>query len=159
MTVIIDASNLVLGRMASETAKILLGKSDKVSAKEGEQVYIINAEKAIITGDPKKTTNRYLKRAHMKVLTNPRRGPFHPKQPEEIVKRAVRGMIKFKNTSGRNTYKRLRVYVGSPKKYADKAITFPDANADKTLSKRITVGELGRRLSTYGNTAHLLKSD
>jgi large subunit ribosomal protein L13 len=159
MVIVIDASNLVLGRLASETAKILLGKHEKVTAKTDEPVYIINADKAIITGDPKKTAQRYLQRSHIKVLTNPRRGPFHPKQPEDIVKRAVRGMIKFKSPSGRNTFKRLRVYVGTLKKYEGQAITFENSNANKTLSKRITVGELGRRLSTYGNKAHLLKSD
>lgn len=173
MVVVLDANNLVLGRLASETAKILLGKHTKISGldhegkpvtvevKPDDQVYIINAEKCVITGDPKTTTKRYLSRIHKKVLTNPRRGPFHARQPEEIVKRAVRGMIGWgKKPSGKTRYSKLRVFVAVPnRKIRDQAITFPHISADKTLSKRITVGELGRRLSTYGNKAHLLKDN
>jgi large subunit ribosomal protein L13 len=170
MVIVLDASNLVLGRLASETAQILLGKRDKITGTDSEgktttinvkpddMVYIINAEHCIITGDPKKTTQRYLERVHKKVLTNPRRGPFNPRQPEEIVKRAVRGMIGWKKPSGKRIYKKLRVYVGVPNEdIKNKAITFTHISADKTLSKRITVGELGRRLSTFGNKAHLIR--
>ena len=170
MVLVLDASNLVLGRLASETAKILLGKENKVTGKDSEgnlktvnvkpedTIFIINAEECIITGDPKVTTKRYLSRIHKKVLTNPRRGPFHARQPEEIVKRAVRGMIGWKKPSSHKVYSRLRVYVDSPnEKISKQAISFTHISADKTLSKRITVGELGRRLSTFGNKAHLLK--
>ena len=169
MVVVLDASNLVLGRLASEAAQILLnkrseitgvdadGKPKTVKVKPDEQVYIINADKCIILGDPSRTTERYLQRVHKKVLTNPRRGPFHPRQPEDIVKRAVRGMIGFNKPSGKTTYKKLKIFVG-PSKFKDEAVTFTHISADKTLSKRITVGELGRRLSTFGNKAHLLKT-
>lgn len=170
MVVVLDASNMVLGRLASETAQILLGKKEKITGtdpqgktttvqvKADDFVYIINAEHCIILGDPKKTTQRYLDRAHKKVLTNPRRGPFHPKQPEVIVKRAVRGMLGWKKPSAKHRYKKLRVYVGSPDQdFSKNAISFPHASADKTLSKRITVGELGRRISTFGNKSHLIK--
>lgn len=162
MVLVLDASNLILGRLASESSTLIKGKPVKATGTDaegkvitpvlatGDKLIIINADKAVITGDPGYTTKRYLQRAHKKVNTNPRRGPFMPRQPEEIVRRAIRGMIKFKTPSGKAAYRRLEVYVGSPKpEYEKQAIRFNHITADNLLCKRITVGELGRRLSTY----------
>ena len=164
MVLILDASNLILGRLASESSSLIRGKPVKATGVDaegkvvtpvlnaGDKLIIINADKAVITGDPLKTTKHYLQRAHKKVNTNPRRGPFFPRQPEDIVRRAVRGMIKYKTPSGKAAYRRLEVYAGVPKpEYKTKAIRFQHITADNLLCKRITVGELGRRLSTYTN--------
>ena len=162
MPIVLDANNLILGRLASETAKILLGKTSKVDGLDSngkpisiptsdkEKVFIINAEKAIITGHPTTTTKRYLQRMKIKTLTNPRRGPFHARQPEEIVKRAVRGMLPWKKATGKEAYRRLRIYVGTPEiANPDRAIRFSHITADKLNVRRITVGEVARRISTY----------
>lgn len=172
MVLVLDANNLVLGRLASESAKLIKGKGVKATGtksdgsvvtpelKSGEVLIIINAEKAVITGDPLKTTKRYLQRTFKKVNTNPRRGPFMPRQPEDIVRRAVRGMIKFKTPSGKAAYKRLQVYSGVPKaEYLTQAIRFSHITADEMLCKRITVGDLGRRLSTFGNRMDYVKEE
>lgn len=172
MVLVLDANNLVLGRLASESAKLIKGKPVKTTGttpdgkvvtpelKAGDTLIIINAEKAVITGDPLKTTKRYLQRIHMKVNTNPRRGPFMPRQPEEIVRRAVRGMIKFRTPSGRAAYKRIHVYSGVPKaEYKTQAIRFNHITADNMLCKRITVGDLGRRLSTFSNRMDYVKEE
>ena len=164
MVLVLDASNLILGRLASESSTLIKGKPVKATGKDpegkvvtpvlnaGDKLIIINADKAVITGDPLQTTKRYLQRAHVKVNTNPRRGPFFPRQPEDIVRRAIRGMIKFKTPSGKAAYRRLEVYSGVPKpEYKAQAIRFQHITADKMLCKRITVGELGRRISTYTN--------
>ncbi len=164
MVLVLDASNLILGRLASESSSLIKGKPIKATGtnsegkvvtpvlQAGEKLVIINADKAVITGDPLKTTKHYVQRAHKKVNTNPRRGPFMPRQPEDIVKRAIRGMIKFKTPSGKAAFRRLEVYVGVPKpEYKEQAIRFNHITADHLLCKRITVGELGRRLSTYTN--------
>ena len=162
MVLVLDASNLILGRLASESSTLIKGKPIKATGtnvegkvvtpvlKAGEKLIIINADKAVITGDPLKTTKHYVQRAHKKVNTNPRRGPFMPRQPEDIVRRAIRGMIKYKTPSGKAAYRRLEVYVGVPKpEFKEQAIRFNHITADHMLCKRITVGELGRRLSTY----------
>ena len=168
MVLVLDANNLVLGRLASETARLIKGKPTKFKGttsdgkvvtpvlQPGDIVVIVNAEKAIITGNPRTTTLRYLQRVHKKTNTNPRAGPFLPRQPEDIVRRAVRGMIKFQTPSGRAAYRRLHVVTGVPKpEYANQAIRFNHITADKLLCKRITVGDLGKRLSTYANRESL----
>ncbi len=161
MPIVLDANNLILGRLASEIAKILLGKTSEVTGINSEgktvslpteknnKVFVVNAEKAVITGNPKVTTQRYLQRMHIKTLTNPRRGPFHPRQPEAIVKRAVRGMLPWKKHTGKEAYHRLRIYVGTPEGISGEAIRLSQYSADNLTTQRITVGEVARRISTY----------
>jgi large subunit ribosomal protein L13 len=163
MTLVIDAENMVVGRIATETASILLkkkpyfmvkrnGQMIDIRPESNELVYIVNAEKAILSGNPKVVTQRYLHRVHIKTNTNPWLGPFHPRTPEKIIRRAVRGMLPRRRETGKSAYRRLRVYVGVPAFLAEeKRIVFEGASADKFLSKRITVGELARRIGTYTN--------
>ncbi|MBI4018027.1 MAG: 50S ribosomal protein L13 [Candidatus Aenigmarchaeota archaeon] len=98
--IVINAKNAVLGRMASEVARQL---------KNGEEVVIINAEQAIITGNKKQIVGKYLKRRR---IGSPQHGPFFPKKPDMIVRRTVRGMLEYKKPSGRAAFKRLRVHIG-----------------------------------------------
>lgn len=99
---IVDAENQVLGRLASNVAKKLL---------DGEEVLIINSEKAIITGDPKKITEKYRKKREM---GDPHHGPYFPKKPDAVLKRTVRGMLPVKKPKGRQALKRLKTYTGNP---------------------------------------------
>jgi large subunit ribosomal protein L13 len=162
MVLVLDASNLILGRLASESAKLIKGKPVTITGtnsegksvtaglKEGDRLVIVNADKAVITGNPLWTTKRYLQRMKIKVNTNPRRGPFFPRQPEDIVRRAIRGMVKNKTPSGRAAYKRVHVFAGMPtEEYKKQAIRIDQISADHMLCKRITVGELGKRISTF----------
>ncbi|OLS27734.1 MAG: 50S ribosomal protein L13 [Candidatus Heimdallarchaeota archaeon LC_3] len=161
MTLVIDATNMVLGRMATQTASILLEKKPSltVASKEGnidikptehKKVYIINADKAVISGNPLTTTKRYLERIHKKTNTNPRRGPFHPRTPENIVKRAVRGMVPHRQYTGKKALGKLKVFVGTPSFLEEtETIHFSDADASKFNCKRIFVGELARRIGSY----------
>lgn len=162
MPVVIDANNMILGRLATQVAEIILGKKAEVGGigvdgkpttvkvQPDDMVYIINADKCVITGHPGVTTQRYIQRMHIKTLTNPRRGPFHPRQPEAIVRRAVRGMIPWKKSNGKEAYRRLRVFVGTPEEASPSvALILPDASAADKLAKQITVGELARRISSY----------
>ena len=161
MTLVIDATNMVLGRMATQTASILLKKKPyfTVGSKDGlveinpadhKDVYIINADKAIISGNPKRITQRYLQRIHIKTNTNPRRGPFHPRTPENIVKRAIRGMVPHRQHTGKVAMHKLKIFVGTPSFLAEeKPIHFVDADAAKFNCQRIAVGELARRISSY----------
>lgn len=130
-TKVVDASGLVLGRMASIVAKRLLN---------GEKIIIVNAEKAVISGDKYTLTrqyNDYLRIGH------PGRGPLHPRRPDQIVKRAIRGMLPYKRPRGREAFKRLRVYVGIPEELRRvPAETIPKADAGKLRGRYITVFEL-----------------
>lgn len=138
---IIDANNLIMGRLASIVAKDLLN---------GEEIIIINAEKSVISGRRKSILEKYDHRIKRKSIVNPKRfGPKFPRRPDGILRRAVRGMIPYKSSRGRAAYKRLKVYVGIPEEYSDKATTIKEVNATNlTMSKYIEVGEVSKYLGS-----------
>jgi large subunit ribosomal protein L13 len=133
--IIIDAKGLILGRMASIIAKRLL---------KGESIIVLNAEKAAISGKRLQIVHEaktFLEVGH------PRKGPYHPRRPDRIVRRTVRGMLPWKKPKGRQAYKRLKVYLGAPKEFDGKEIkTILDASAEKLKSPYITVGELAKEI-------------
>tara|TARA_A100001037_G_scaffold172350_2_gene154804 strand:+ start:5046 stop:5483 length:438 start_codon:yes stop_codon:yes gene_type:complete len=98
---IIDASGCVLGRVSSQIAQLSL---------EGNKVAIINAERAVITGSEQDILSRFQKR--MEIGSD--QGPYYPKRPDRIIKRAIRGMLPYKRKKGRDALERIRVYVGNP---------------------------------------------
>ena len=132
---IIDAKGLILGRMASKIAKRLL---------QGESVVVLNAEKAAISGKRQQIVQEaktFLEVGH------PRKGPYHPRRPDRIVRRTVRGMLPWDKPKGKQAYKRLRVYLGAPKEFDGKEMqTILDASAKKLKSPYITVGELAKEI-------------
>ena len=133
--VIIDATELILGRMASTIAKRLL---------QGETIFVINAEKATISG---KRLSIVRKAKTFLEVGHPRKGPFHPRRPDRIVRRTVRGMLPRKKPKGQQAYRRLRVFIGVPEEFQDKETqTIPDAKADKLKCPYITVGELAKEI-------------
>ena len=170
MTLIIDGQDMVLGRLASYTAAIILEKKDEMEVNtpqgkksirpaEHDKVFIINADKVVISGDPNGITQRYLDRIHKKTNTNPRRGPFMPRTPETIVKRAIRGMVPHRQHKGKVALKKLKVFVGKPSDLPEgETIYFDSASAKKFTCPRITVGELGRRIGSYRNRVPYVKS-
>jgi len=108
-TLVFDAKDKVLGRLASHVASTLL-----VSRREGSpsKVIIINAEDAIVTGSKDRVLADYDRKYK---LNHPRKGPFFPRMPDMILKRTVRGMLPYqKKSSGRQAFKDLRVMIGTP---------------------------------------------
>lgn len=136
---IIDGKDLVLGRLASFTAKRLLN---------GEQVTIVNAEQVVISGKKDVTHGSYDAWRRTRNLTNPRRGPFHLKRPEELVRMSVRGMLPFTKHIGRKAFRRLRIHVGVPKEFSNqKLMSIPDASLERLGTRRfIRIGELSKYL-------------
>jgi len=108
---IIDATDAPIGRLATRVAKRLLA---------GEEIQIVNAEKAIITGRKEEIRERYLKRR--KIGGTKRKGPYFPRMPHMILKRTIRGMLPYQQPKGRKAYKRLRVYIGVPDEFKDEEI-------------------------------------
>jgi large subunit ribosomal protein L13 len=132
--VVINGENLILGRLASHVAKLLLS---------GEEVTIVNAERTIISGSKKSIIEDYNKK---RTVGTPRKGPFFPRMPDQIVKRTVRGMIPYKKTSGKNAYKKLKVYIGVPKALeTENLVTLEKASA-KGKVKYIELGEVSKEL-------------
>ncbi|MFH1420852.1 MAG: 50S ribosomal protein L13 [Candidatus Aenigmatarchaeota archaeon] len=129
---IVDGTNAVLGRLAVGVVKEL---------KTGEAVDIINAEKIIITGDPKSTTNFYFQRRRKGSRFH---GPFFPKTSNGIVLRAVRGMIDYKSKKGKELISRLKVHLGVPKEFEGKPVT--TLGKKEVKCKYITIGKLSKSL-------------
>ncbi|MEC7694745.1 MAG: 50S ribosomal protein L13 [Candidatus Thermoplasmatota archaeon] len=108
-TTVYDATDKILGRLASQVAKEMI--SARKSGRQ-QRVIIINAEHAIVSGPKSKVLSDY--RAKYQ-LNHARKGPFFPRMPDKIIKRTVRGMLPYqKNSSGRNALRDLRVLIGAP---------------------------------------------
>ena len=108
-TYVFDASDMIIGRLASHVAKILIE-----GQKSGNQdrVIIVNAENAIVSGSKKAVFATYRKKYE---LNHARKGPFFPRMPDKILKRTVRGMLPYqKKSSGRSALRNLRVSIGCP---------------------------------------------
>lgn len=132
---VIDASGLILGRMSSIIAKRLL---------QGENIVIINAEKAVISGKRKPVIRE---RKEFLEVGHPWKGPYHYRRPDRIVRRTIRGMLPYHQSKGKQAYKRLRVYIGIPEEFKDKPHeTIPEASSKKLKCHFITVGELAKEI-------------
>ena len=133
MTMIIDATGATLGRLGTNAAKRLLN---------GEEIAVVNSEKAVISG--KKSTIKSIYRKKREVGTY-RKGPFFPRMPEGIVKRTIRGMIPYQTPHGRVAFKRLKCYIGVPKEFEGKKFEIAK-DAKKQPVDYITIGELSKSL-------------
>jgi large subunit ribosomal protein L13 len=130
--VVVDARDCILGRVASEVAQRALA---------GERVAIVNAEHAVITGSEQDVMSVYRKR----VEVGSDRGPYYPKRPDRLFKRAVRGMIPYKKPRGREAFERVRVYVGNP--YDEDGEVLDETSLDRLSNiKFISLGEVSEKL-------------
>ena len=136
---IINADGLILGRMASVIAKRLL---------KGEKIAVVNAEKAIISGKRKskvREAKEFLEVGH------PGKGPMHPRRPDRILRRTVRGMLPYKQPKGKQAYKRLRVFIGVPEELKNREMeTIEEAQAKKLTCPYLTLGELAKEIGWSG---------
>ena len=121
---LLDATNIILGRLASFAAK---------KALLGESVEIINCENAVITGNRKKTIDINKERLQRGSRT---RGPFTHKKPNMFVKRAIRGMLPYKKENGKKAFKRIKCYIGVPARFEGKK---PEKLEKMDLSKLTVV--------------------
>jgi len=137
---VIDASGLILGRMASQAAKLAL---------TGNQVAVVNCEKAVISGSKKKILERY---ATKRAIGWPTHGPFYPRLPDRFVKRTIRGMLPWSQAKGREAFKRVKCYIGVPEEFKDKEITFENASVERLeVATNVSIGELSRLLGVKKN--------
>jgi large subunit ribosomal protein L13 len=135
--IVINAEKRVLGRMASEAAK---------QALLGENVVIVNADKAYVSGDMKSVFRDNLNKLEIKNKGNFNKGPYHPKRPDQYVRRAIRGMLPWDKMRGREAYKRVRVYIGVPaEELRRNNISMPGkATPKKKLRRKVMVAEICR---------------
>lgn len=127
---IIDATNQILGRMATFVAK---------KALLGEKIQIINCEKAVVTGNKEDIFARYKQKRNRGI---PLRGPYYPRSPDAIVRRTIRGMLPFKRTRGRTAYRNVLCYKSVPEELqGKKAEHVKDANINKVPNLKYTTIE------------------
>ena len=138
----IDAKDCIAGRMCSHISKLLL---------QGNHVRVVNAEKSMISGNRYKTIEEYKEYLTISSATNPIHGPFHPRMPDRILTRMVRGMLPKRKSSGLAALKRLRIYVAIPPDLKNaKLETFEDSKIRKPSSYFITLGELAKQIGWKG---------
>jgi large subunit ribosomal protein L13 len=135
MDMFIDAEDCVAGRLASVAAKELL---------KGSHVYIVNAEKAVVSGDPKHTIRSMREKVKR---GDPYHGPFYPRRPDEVLKRFIRGMLPRK-PRGSEALKRLRVFLSVPDELQGKGFTRPEAARNELKGKYTELGRISERLGT-----------
>ena len=112
---VIDAEGKPLGRVASKAAHILRGKHKATYTPNidcGDFIIIINAEKAILTGNKLDNKKYYNHSGYPGGLRERTAREMQEKYPIEMVERAVKGMLP-KNRLGRQMYEKLFVYTGS----------------------------------------------
>jgi large subunit ribosomal protein L13 len=133
--ILVNADGLILGRMASLVAKKLLN---------GEKVIIVNAEKAVISGKKRSKVAE----AHVFLEVGaPRRGPFHYRRPDRILRKTVRGMLPFKQPKGKNALKKLKVFISVPEDLRDQQmVSLEEAQAAKLKGPHFTLAELAKEI-------------
>jgi large subunit ribosomal protein L13 len=135
---IYDAENMVVGRLAAKAAK---------AAILGDNIVIVNVEKAIITGNRRTVIESFKTKFDIKTSYNPSRGPFHERRPDKMVRKMLRGMLPWPTPRGKAAYKRIKVYIGIPEQYIEaEKIVIEGAKYRSMKQKFITVGDLSQEL-------------
>ena len=111
---VVDADGLVLGRLATEVARILRGKHKPMFAPNvdtGDHVIVVNASKIVLTAGKAEKKIAYRHSGYPGGLKQETYTELLEKKPEEAVRKAVRGMLP-KTTLGRQMLKKLKIYAG-----------------------------------------------
>ncbi|MFH1450479.1 MAG: 50S ribosomal protein L13 [archaeon] len=135
---VIDATNLKLGRLASYVAQ---------DALKGETIRIVNAEKAVVTGNRKDILTKF---RFKRQVGSRYHGPFYPKQADRILKRVIRGMLPYKKQRGRDALDRIRAYLGVPAVFSKQKFETVKGAQLGVIEKRLimTLADLSQELGS-----------
>lgn len=117
---VIDATDVVLGRLASQAAALLRGKHKPTFAPHmdmGDYVIIVNADKVVLTHNKPQQKRVYRHSGYPGGIRSVTYGELLADRPERAVERAIRGMLP-KNSLGREQLKKLKVYAGAEHPHA-----------------------------------------
>ena len=137
----IDATGHVVGRLASVLAKRLLN---------GEEIVVVNAEKAIVTGKRSVVFQEYRTR-HQRGSTASRMrgiGPAYPRRPDLILRRTISRMMPYQQPRGRDALKRLRVYLAVPDAFKDKPLEIVEDAKRPPQGPFMSLGEIAKLLGS-----------
>jgi large subunit ribosomal protein L13 len=136
--IVVDGTDLIAGRLCSNVAKLLL---------QGNKVAIVNCENIMISGTRKNILGEYKKFLEIASILHPKHGPYHPRRPDTIISKMVRGMLPRKKSSGQDALKRLRAYIGVPNELKSfEKIQFDNAKIRKSNAYYTSMAELGRNV-------------
>ena len=120
---IIDAKDLVLGRLNTFAAKQLL---------LGNKVDVVNCEEAVVSGKKAAVLDNYIRRIDRKA---PTKGPYFYRRPDMFVKRTIRGMLPFKISRGQDAFRNIKCHIGFPENLRkENAMTVENAKIEKLSS-------------------------
>ncbi|MCE2506504.1 MAG: 50S ribosomal protein L13 [Nitrosopumilaceae archaeon] len=135
--IVVDATNHIAGRLSSNVAKLL---------KQGHRVSLVNCEKIMYSGNRSNLIKEYREFLEINSIINPKHGPVHYRRPDTIITKMIRQMLPYdRKPSGKESIRRLRAYIGSPKELKSlEKIQFEKAKIKKSASNYTTMGELCR---------------
>ena len=131
---IIDATNLVVGRMATRIAKAAL---------LGNKVEIVNCQDAVVTGNQDDLIKNFTDRTKR---GEPFHGPFYPRREDMLIRRMIRGMLPWKTARGKAAFKNIMCYIGVPEHLNGKKFeTIKEANISNVKKARyLRIGEISK---------------
>jgi len=138
MASVVNADGLILGRLCTHVAKRLLN---------GEDIVIVNAEKAIVSGRRAQLFEFYRHR-RKRGKSHLTKGPYYPRTADRIIKRSVRGMVEYRKPSGRAALKRLKVYLGVPKELGNSKLETIESAKKPHLAKYVYLEEITKELGS-----------
>lgn len=140
--IVVDGTNCISGRLCSKVSKLLL---------QGNRVSVVNSEKVMVSGNKYEVIESYKDKLEVSSVTNPIHGPFHPRRPDTIITKMIRGMVPKRKPSGIQAFKRLRVYIGIPDELKNSTMqTFDDAKITKQQSFYISMGDVAKQIGWKG---------
>jgi large subunit ribosomal protein L13 len=135
---VIDADGLILGRMASVVARRLLC---------GERIALVNSDKAVISGKRGSIIREYKERLRIRTLVRPEKGPFHPRRPDKILRRTIRGMLPWDTTRGKEAFARLSTFIGIPPELKQaKFESISSARAQRLRGRFVRLAEISSQI-------------
>lgn len=133
--IIIDAQDLIVGRLGTKITKLLLTK---------QEVAVVNVEKAVFTGKREVVYKKYVEARERGA---PLKGPYFPRRPDLFFRRSMRGMLPYKTGRGKEAFARLKCYIGIPSELEGKtSTTYDDINKNKKSVRVVSVLEVCRKL-------------
>lgn len=133
-TIVIDGTDLVAGRVCSNVAKLLL---------QGNHVVVLNCEKIMLSGNRRSIITEYKDFLRIHSVLHPEHGPYHPRRPDRVLARMVRGMLPREKPSGQAALRRLRTYIGIPSQFrSNSRFVLEKAKITRSPANYTTMGEL-----------------
>jgi large subunit ribosomal protein L13 len=135
---VIDADGMILGRLASKVAKRLLC---------GEKIAIVNSEMTVISGKRSSIIKDYKNKLRIRTLVKPAKGPFHARRPDRILRRAIRGMLPWDTTRGKEALGRLTTFLGVPQELRGKKLEpLSEARFERLRGRFVRLGDIATEI-------------